>query len=97
MRYQMLQTRFGRYLHFHISPRSYSINILFCVYAKPWRFPTSPRLLRRSRRKSGAPHSFAVVSYIRYRYMDTPFLAAAFQVIVGGVPVFVAGILIGSS
>src|ERR1700758_1804350 len=37
------------------------------------------------------------ISYIRYRYMDTPFLAATFQVIVGGVLVFVAGILIGSS
>jgi hypothetical protein len=29
--------------------------------------------------------------------MDTPFLAAAFQVVVGGVLVFLAGILIGSS
>ena len=38
-----------------------------------------------------------VISYIRYRYMDTPFLMAAFQVIVGGVLVFAAGILIGSS
>src|SRR5258708_32080206 len=26
----------------------------------------------------------AAISYIRYRYMDTPFLAASFQVIVGG-------------
>jgi erythrin-vacuolar iron transport family protein len=39
----------------------------------------------------------AVISYVRYRYMDTPFLAAAFQVIVGGALVFAAGILIGSS
>lgn len=39
----------------------------------------------------------ALISYIRHRYMDTPFLAAAFQVIVGGVLVFVTGILIGSS
>ena len=39
----------------------------------------------------------AIISYVRYRYMDTPFLAAAFQVIVGGVLVFAAGILIGSS
>jgi rubrerythrin len=39
----------------------------------------------------------AVISYIRFRYMDTPFLAAAFQVVVGGVLVFLAGILIGSS
>ena len=37
------------------------------------------------------------ISWIRYRYMDTPFLNAAFQVMVGGALVFVAGILIGSS
>jgi erythrin-vacuolar iron transport family protein len=37
------------------------------------------------------------ISWIRMRYMDTPFLQAAFQVVVGGVLVFVAGILIGSS
>src|SRR2546422_925517 len=36
----------------------------------------------------------AAISYVRYRYMDTPFLAAAFQVVVGGVLVFAAGILI---
>ena len=39
----------------------------------------------------------AAISYIRHRYMDTPFLTAAFQVIVGGLLVFLAGILIGSS
>jgi rubrerythrin len=38
-----------------------------------------------------------VISYIRYRYMDTPFLSAAFQVVFGGTLVFLAGILIGSS
>ena len=38
-----------------------------------------------------------VISWIRTRYMDTPFLQAAFQVVVGGVLVFAAGILIGSS
>jgi erythrin-vacuolar iron transport family protein len=38
-----------------------------------------------------------VISYIRHRYMDTPFLQAAFQVIVGGVLVFLTGWLIGSS
>jgi rubrerythrin len=37
------------------------------------------------------------ISWIRTRYMDTPFLQAAFQVVVGGTLVFVAGILIGSS
>jgi len=39
----------------------------------------------------------AAISYVRYRYMDTPFLGAAFQVVVGGVLVFLAGVLIGSS
>jgi rubrerythrin len=39
----------------------------------------------------------AVIAYIRHRYMDTPLLGAAFQVVVGGVLVFAAGILIGSS
>src|SRR5271155_2851393 len=38
-----------------------------------------------------------VISYIRHKYMDTPFLQAAFQVIVGGVLVFFTGYLIGSS
>jgi rubrerythrin len=39
----------------------------------------------------------AVISYIRNRFMDTPLLAATFQVVIGGVLVFAAGILIGSS
>lgn len=39
----------------------------------------------------------AVISYIRHRYMDTPFLQAAFQVVVGGVLVFLTGIIIGSA
>jgi rubrerythrin len=39
----------------------------------------------------------AAISWIRWRFMDTPFLAATFQVVVGGVLVFLAGILIGSS
>jgi len=38
-----------------------------------------------------------VISWIRYKFMDTPFLAAAFQVVIGGVLVFLAGIIIGSS
>ena len=38
-----------------------------------------------------------IISWIRHHYMDTPFLAAAFQVIVGGVLVFLAGMVIGSS
>jgi rubrerythrin len=39
----------------------------------------------------------AAISWIRHRYMDTPLLAAAFQVVVGGVLVFIAGIVIGVS
>ena len=37
-----------------------------------------------------------VIALIRNRYMDTPFLSASFQVIVGGVIVFLVGIGIGS-
>jgi erythrin-vacuolar iron transport family protein len=37
----------------------------------------------------------AAIAWIRHRYMDTPLLSAMFQVVVGGVLVFVAGILIG--
>jgi rubrerythrin len=38
-----------------------------------------------------------VISWIRFKFMDTPLLRAAFQVVVGGVLVFLAGILIGSA
>jgi hypothetical protein len=37
-----------------------------------------------------------LIAWIRHRYMDTPWLSATFQVVVGGVMVFAAGILIGS-
>jgi hypothetical protein len=37
------------------------------------------------------------IAWIRTRYMDTPFLRAAYQVVVGGVLVLLAGILIGSA
>lgn len=36
------------------------------------------------------------IAFIRNRYMDTPFLSASFQVVVGGVLVFLVGIGIGS-
>jgi VIT1/CCC1 family predicted Fe2+/Mn2+ transporter len=39
----------------------------------------------------------AIIAWIRKRYMDTPFLAAAMQVVVGGILVFLAGVLIGSA
>ena len=39
----------------------------------------------------------SIISLIRWRYMDTPFLSAAFQVVVGGLLVFLAGWFIGAS
>ena len=39
----------------------------------------------------------AAISYIRYRYMDTPPVSATLQVMAGGVLVFLTGVLIGSS
>jgi rubrerythrin len=37
------------------------------------------------------------ITWIRYRYMETPPLSAAFQVFLGGILVFATGILIGSA
>jgi rubrerythrin len=37
------------------------------------------------------------IAFIRARYMDTPFLQAAFQVVLGGVIVLAVGILIGAA
>ncbi|VFS57408.1 Uncharacterised protein [Leminorella grimontii] len=39
----------------------------------------------------------AAISWIRNRYMDTPLLQAAFQVVVGGLLVFATGLFIGSA
>jgi rubrerythrin len=39
----------------------------------------------------------STISWVRHRYMDTPALSAAVQVLLGGVLVFLAGILIGKS
>jgi rubrerythrin len=39
----------------------------------------------------------AAISWIRHRFMDTPLTSALFQVVVGGLLVFITGILIGSS
>ncbi len=38
-----------------------------------------------------------VIAWVRARYMDTPFLQAAFQIVAGGVLVFASGIAIGSA
>jgi rubrerythrin len=37
------------------------------------------------------------ISFVRHKYMDSPFLQVAFQVLIGGVLVLLTGILIGSS
>lgn len=37
------------------------------------------------------------IAYVRHRYMDTPFLKAVFQIVLGGVIVLATGILIGAS
>jgi rubrerythrin len=37
------------------------------------------------------------IAYIRARFMDTPFLRAAIQIVIGGLLVFATGILIGSA
>ena len=39
----------------------------------------------------------AAISYIRHRFMDTPWISATVQVVLGGALVFLAGMLIGSS
>src|SRR5499426_2632419 len=39
----------------------------------------------------------AVIAYVRHRFMDTPLTSAIVQVVLGGVLVFLTGILIGSS
>jgi rubrerythrin len=38
-----------------------------------------------------------LISWIRHRYMDSPWLTAAIQVVIGGILVFAAGMLIGKS
>jgi VIT1/CCC1 family predicted Fe2+/Mn2+ transporter len=39
----------------------------------------------------------ATISFIRHKYMDSPFLQVTFQVLIGGILVLLTGILIGSS
>jgi erythrin-vacuolar iron transport family protein len=39
----------------------------------------------------------AAISWVRHHYMDTPLLSAIFQVVLGGLLVFITGILIGSA
>jgi len=37
------------------------------------------------------------ISWIRHRYMDSPWLSATIQVVIGGALVFLAGMLIGQA
>ena len=37
------------------------------------------------------------ISWIRHRYMETPWLSATVQVVIGGILVFLAGVVIGKS
>ncbi len=65
-------------------------------------FHTLPFLIPQFRTALGVAIAVVVVelltiAWIRRRYMDTPFLAAVFQVVVGGFLVFLTGILIGSA
>jgi intracellular septation protein A len=39
----------------------------------------------------------AIISWIRQHFMETPLIRAALQVVLGGVLVFIAGMLIGKS
>jgi rubrerythrin len=61
---------------------------------------TMPYLIRDFRTATGVALGvvaveLGVIAWIRRRYMDTPLLSAIFQVVVGGVLVFLAGWLIG--
>ncbi|HWB93222.1 MAG TPA: VIT1/CCC1 transporter family protein [Puia sp.] len=38
-----------------------------------------------------------VIAWVRNKFMDTPMLKAAFQIVIGGIIVFLAGIFIGKS
>ena len=63
---------------------------------------TLPYLIRDFRIATGLAIAVVLVelwaiSWIRARYMDTPFLQAAFQVVVGGLLVFLTGVLIGNA
>jgi rubrerythrin len=39
----------------------------------------------------------AAISWVRHRFMETPLASALFQVVIGGILVFLTGVLIGSS
>ena len=64
----------------------------------------SPRRLRRGLLRLGGLVAIAVVvvelgviAWVRHRFMDTPLASALFQIVIGGLLVFLTGVLIGSS
>ena len=64
-------------------------------HALPYLIPISGR-----RRRSPAIVVFFelwAIAFIQNRYMETPFLRAAFQVVLGGALVLAAGVLIGNA
>ena len=68
------------------------------------RCPISCRIRSKtiSASRPGSPHSSCffelwAIAYVRARYMDTPFLQAVFQIVVGGLIVLGAGVLIGGA
>jgi len=63
---------------------------------------TLPYLIKDFRTATGAAATVVavellVISWIRKSYMDTPFVSAALQVVLGGLLVFLTGVAIGSS
>ena len=47
--------------------------------------------------RAGSDRCFWAIAWIRWRYMETPFLRASLQIVLGGALVFAVGILIGSA
>lgn len=41
--------------------------------------------------------ALVMIAWVRWRYMETPFIAAIVQIVIGGLAVLAVGILIGSS
>jgi len=63
---------------------------------------TFPYLLSNFRIATGVAFGVVIaelltISWIRHRYMDTPWFSATVQVVIGGTLVFLAGLLIGTS
>ena len=73
--------------------------VLSRVFSAPERadHPHAKRLLLRSLPPMMGRFEIRVIAYVRSRYMDTPFLQAVFQIVLGGLIVLGAGIAIGEA